>query len=115
MVKKVKVGPRAGWGLGVEGSKACNVDAKTLLKSHIKKTTKKMPQQALAQPGPGGDATPGSSGVTPGRQSRGHSGIRGRGTGSTAGRGREYATPRGRGTGPGVTTRRQSQDKGGDP
>ena len=119
MVKKVKLGPRAGWGLGVEGSKAHKVDAKMLLKSHIKKTTKKkMPQRPLAQPGPGGDAgTPGTSGVTPGRQSQGRSGIRGRGRGSTAGRGREYATPRGRGTGtsPGVTTRRQSREKGGDP
>ena len=116
MVKKVKLGPRAGWGLGVEHLKARNVDAKTLLKFHIKKTTKKKtPQQPLAQPGPGGDATPGSSGVTPGRQSRGRSGIRGRGMGSTAGRGRGYATPRGRGTGPGVTTRGRSWDKGGDP
>ena len=109
MVKKVKLGPRAGWGLGVEGSKGRKVDTKMLLKSHIKKTTKKKtPQQPLAQPGPGGDATPGTSGVTPGRQSRGHSGIRGRGRG--------YATPRGRGTSTsGVTTRRQSRDKGGDP
>ena len=116
MVKKVKLGPRAGWGLGVEGLKACKVDAKTLLKSHIKKTTnKKMPQQPPAQPGPGGDATPGTSGVTPGRQSRGCSGIRGRGRGSTAIRGRGYATPRGRGTGTSGVTRRQSQDKGVDP
>ena len=95
------------------------MDAKTLLKSHIKKTTKKkMPQQPLTQPGPGGDAaTPSTSGVTPGRQSWGRGGIRGRGRGSTAGRGRGNATPRGRGTGtsPGVTTRRQSQEKGGDP
>ena len=98
LVKKVKLGPRAGWGFGVEGSKACKVDPKTLLKSHIKKKTKKKtPQQPLAQPGPGGDATPGTSGVTPGRQSRGCSGIRGRGRGSTAGSGSGYATPRGRG------------------
>ena len=87
LVKKVKLGPRAGWRLGVEGSKAHKVDAKMLLKSHIKKMTKKKtPQQPLAQPGPGGDATPGTSGVNPGRQSWGHSGIRGRGRGSTTGR-----------------------------
>ena len=51
LVKKVKLGPRAGWGLGVEGSKARKVDAKTLLRSHIKKMAKKkMPQQPPAPP-----------------------------------------------------------------
>ena len=98
-VVKFTLGPKKGWELGVRGTEGCRVDPKRLLRSHIKKSGRKMTsapqhQDQPAQPGPGGD---------PGSQM------------ARRGRGRGSMTTRGRGTPPTsrVTTSRCSQARQG--